>query len=105
MLSSYINNYLIVIYKENKIVGRDFISLIHFHFHQYKQASVRGADARSRRSVLCFTIRTSKYTYSGEATTTPLASCYDTHTLTKPHSSLASHPATFAFFVTSIFLR
>ena len=36
------------------------------------------------------------YAYLGEATTTSLASYYDSPTLTKSHSSLVPHPAPFA---------
>ena len=53
----------------------------------------REAITQSRRSVLCFTNKTSSYAYSGEATTSPLVAYNDSHTLTKPHSSLVILPA------------
>lgn len=53
----------------------------------------REAVTQSRRSVLCFTNKTSSYAYSGEATTSPLVAYNASHTLTKPHSSFVTLPA------------
>jgi hypothetical protein len=60
---------------------------------QFYESTGREAAARSRRSVLCFSIMTSSCAYFGDATTTQLVSYSASHTLTKPHSSLAALPS------------
>ena len=60
---------------------------------QFYESTGREATARSRRSVLCFSIKTSSCAYFGDATTTQLTAYSASHTLTKPHSSLAALPS------------
>ncbi len=60
---------------------------------QFYESTGREVAARSRRSVLCFSIKTSKCTYSKDATRSPLVAYSASHTLTKPLSSLAALPS------------